>query len=169
MRLQSTIAVLICIALTACNRPNNAGQSMAGPITTPAKASDSPALRLVRERHMGQNLGPLAWSIAKGSSSLGLVAEKYGTDKATSVMAVEIQNLVPNYIERWEEKLAEAYAHQLSADELASLTKQGNQSPYLQKLTSAQSAVSQEMQQTGRPIVEEIVTKAFSNAIANAP
>jgi len=118
---------------------------------------------------MGQNLGPLAWDIAKASHSLGVVAEKYGADKATAVMAVEIQKLVPSYIERWEESMADAYSHQLTTDELTSIANQGRESPHFQKLLASQSAVGQEMRKTGRPIVEELVAKAFSNAIANAP
>lgn len=161
--------LLTLVVLTACEPSNTAAQPASWPITTPAKASDSPALRLVRERRMGQNLGPLAWDIAKASHSLGVVAEKYGADKATAVMAVEIQKLVPSYIERWEETMADAYAHQLTADELTSLAKQGRQSPYFQKLIASQSAVGQEMRATGRPIVEELVAKAFSNATADAP
>ena len=161
--------ILVLAALTACERSSITAKAASGPITTPAKASDSPALRLVRERRMGQNLGTLAWDIARASNSLGVVAEKYGADKATAVMAVEIQKLVPKYIERWEENMADAYAHQLTADELTSIAKEGRQSPHFQKLMAAQSAVGQEMRTSGRPIVEELVTKAFSNAIANAP
>ncbi|MCR6625339.1 MAG: hypothetical protein NVV67_03520 [Pseudoxanthomonas sp.] len=119
---------------------------------------------------MGKDLGPLAWGIAKASStSLALVAEKYGSDRATRVMAAEIQELVPMYIERWEEALSDAYAKQLSTEELNSVADLGVKSPHYQKLLSVQAAVGQEMRQTGKPIVEDLVAAAFKNAIADAP
>jgi hypothetical protein len=84
---------------------------------------------------MGQNLGPLAWDLAKSTpTSLAAVADKYGQTRASSVIAVQIQKLVPKYVGQWESKLADSYSNHLSQEELRSLADDGQHSPYAQKL-----------------------------------
>jgi hypothetical protein len=124
-----------------------------------------PALAMVERFNMGSNLERLAIQVAKSTHTYGVVVEKYGASNAQSVVAQEIQKLIPEYQPRWNKNLASAYSSHLSHDELRSLATDGKKSPYVSKLLTSQASTGEDMKNSSMPILTELVTKALSNAI----
>lgn len=167
--IKAAAIVAASASLLACE--GNSGTLDVGEGTAAASIATGgdPALAMVVRRNMGANLERMANQVAQSTHTYGVVADRFGAAEAPSVVAQEIRALLPEYQDRWNENLAAAYSAHLSPEELHSLASQGNQSPYVERFASVRPDVSSDMKTRSAPLLDELVTKALTNAALHSP
>ena len=147
------IAGLVLVAILAGWSAAGTGMP-ANPAHAMQQTAD-PAADFVHNFRLGRNLESMANAVARMTHTYGMVDP--------SRLTAEIHRLVPKYQPQWDANLAKAYAVHFSPDELRSLARHGNASPYLAKLRQQRSAVGTDMQASSSPILQALVVEALGN------
>ncbi len=161
------VSAIVCatMLIIGCGRGANPLEKGSDKPVNQELVASNPAMALVERFNMGSNLEQMAILVAKSSHTYGMVAEKHGKENAQQVVTQEIQKLLPLYQAKWNTNLANAYAKNLSTEELRSLATEGKNSPYASKFKQVQNPVGEEMKKNSMPILTELLTEAMKNAI----
>ncbi len=135
----------------------------------PAKAQDGVedvALNFVITHQVGSNLPQMALAAVSRTETFRMLGYKLGLPEARKQVQDEIAIVAPTYQARWDKNLAEAYAKHLSAQELSSLTSEGDQSQYVSKFASLRRSVGEDMRTSSEPLLTEMVSEILMNVYA---
>lgn len=124
------------------------------------------AWSFVLRRELGANLKGLALAAALRTQTYAGLVSRIGEAEARSRVSNELASALVKYQYRWNQNLAYVYAKHFTADELVSLTAQGNESPYANKLKEQRSVVGADLRAASEPIVTELVTEVMNKAWA---
>jgi hypothetical protein len=146
-------AVLLFLLLTAAPFP-----SFAADATTAA-------LTFVKQRHLGNNLGSMAFLVASRTVTFATITKQIGLSDAQSLVREKLGALQPKYQEKWDANLAASYAEFFSSDELLSLADKGPASPAAAKFSALQSSVGRSMQTKSTGILQDFVSETLVDAL----
>lgn len=147
-----TVAALLVIA--GCG--NEASSASVPPISARGQQTGDAAADFVHHFHLGSNLERMALTVASSTQTYAMVS--------SSKVASEIHRLTPKYQAQWDANLAKAYAAHMSQEELHSLANEGRGSPFYPNMEKQKDAISADMQEMSKPILEQLVTEALTNA-----
>jgi len=106
--------------------------------TFPSFAADATiaALTFVKQRHLGNNLGSIAYLAASRTVTFAPITKQIGLADAQSLVHEKLDTLRPKYQEKWDANFAASYAEFFSSEELLLLVNKGPASPAAAKLRS---------------------------------
>jgi len=127
--------------------------AMAGAVeeTTPEERS----LFLVKMYRFDKTLRPISYRLASNTQTFRMMVDEVGAEKAERMMRSELNKVIPQYQEQWNQNLAAAYAEVLSEEEVRSLTYDGAQSQHVGVLKQG--------------LLSEMVTQAMTAAYRRLP
>jgi hypothetical protein len=107
---------------------------------------------------------------AKTVTINGLIA-KYGQAKVVPILKTEIESIASQHDVEWKNNLALSYSGEFSDEELQSLLKDQNTSPYAQKLKDRTNVVGENMQHRSQALltswISEVISNTFKAVMAN--
>jgi hypothetical protein len=128
-----------------------------------ADATDA-ALAFVKQRHLGNNLDSMAFTVASRTMTFATIKKQIGISDAQSLVREKLSGLEPKYQGQWDADLAASYAEFFSSDELLSLTDRGPASSVAAKFGALQSSVGRSMQSKSTGILQAFVSEALVDA-----
>jgi hypothetical protein len=135
---------------------------------TIARPAQSPAMELVQRQNLGSNLKTIALATAQQTETYAMLASKVGAARAKTLVTKELDSHAREFGGKWNQNLADIYTRHFSADELASLAKDGKKSQYAGKMVEQQGAIGGEMRRASTPILIAYVTASMKSALSRA-
>ncbi|MGQ2964418.1 hypothetical protein [Methylophilus sp.] len=135
-------------------------------LSTAVIAADSEeiALKLVQKYHFGQNLALISYQVSAQTQTYKMIVNKVGEQKAQALVRSEIDKVIPQYQQKWDQNLASAYAQVINAEKLQSLMDEGPSSKYSGELKARQNEIGPLMQSKSTELLNEMLTKAMTSA-----
>lgn len=132
----------------------------------PARAEDgqAAALSLVEQRRLGENLAGMGAQVAVRTTTYAVLVKRLGPEPAGALVRQQLKQALPKYQPQWNAHLAAAYASVFSAEELASLARDGKASPAAAKLAARQQQIGEDMRARSTPVLRAYVTEAMNQA-----
>ncbi len=129
-----------------------------GPV--PVRAADDPkqvALAFVQASGAGNNLKQLSFAAAQFTTTYRMVVQKKGEAEARHLLAEEVLAIAPQYQDQWNRNLADAYLLHCTPEQLASVTKDKQGSPFFQSVVLQRSAAGEDMQKSSSKLLKDMV------------
>jgi hypothetical protein len=133
---------------------------------TVATPAESAAAEFIQRQHLGRNLKTLASSAAPRTQTFAMMASKLGQAETQLLVSKELDACADQFQGQWNSNLAKIYARHFTPEELTSLTSEGRNSPYVNKLAAKQGVIGAEMQQLSTPILTAYLGAAMNGAFA---
>lgn len=129
-----------------------------------AQVEDS-ALQMVRKVGLGQNLGRMAYVLAKNTVTYKVLVRNVGAIKADELLSFELAIEVPLLQPQWNANLAKAWRPLMAPSEFESIAAERGKSPYAKKFASLQDRAGAEMKADSEKLLTALVAKTLGNAL----
>ena len=97
-----------------------------------------------------------------------MIVSKIGPVRAESILKTELTKSTDKYQDQWNKNLAHVYLKYFSVDELNSLSKDKQKSPYAKKMVKKLREISSSMQSKSNGLLKTIVTEAITNTYSKS-
>lgn len=138
-------------------------------LTFNAQASpENSAIHFIETLGIGNNLKVISASAARDTKTYNMIVSKIGPVRAESILKTELTKSTDKYQDQWNKNLAHVYLKYFSVDELNSLSKDKQKSPYAKKMVKKLREISSSMQSKSNGLLKTIVTEAITNTYSKS-
>ncbi len=137
---------------------------LAGVVDQAWSQVDDPAIVMVKTLGLGANLSSMSFSAAMMTQTYQGMSNEIGPAKSKELLKKELDRTIPKYQEQWDRNLADSYSSLLTQEEMESLTKLKQQSPYVAKFRTVQNQAGANMQTKSKELLTTVISEALNNA-----
>lgn len=137
---------------------------VATPGAASAESAEDVALRMVRTFDLGSGLVPQGLRIAQRTHTYAMIAGEIGADAARDLVEKELARAAASLRGEWDLILASCYLEHFSAEEIESLLREGEESPFAAKWVAEKENIESSVDSRGREFFTNYVGRALTQA-----
>ena len=99
----------------------------------------------------------LSFETAQATMTYRMVVAKKGDATARQMLIQQVLAIAPLFQDRWDRNLADAYLLHCTPEQLASVTKDRQASPFFTAVSAQRSAAGADMQKTSSKLLTDMV------------
>jgi hypothetical protein len=128
-----------------------------------SESQDDKMLLIIKQVKLGNNLSGIAYQGILNTQTYRMVVNKIGEDKANEIVKKELAADLPKYQDQWDKNLASTYLHYFTPDEMESIFKDKELSPYASKYLAERQNVGKAMMEKSKALVINLNTEVLTN------
>jgi hypothetical protein len=130
-----------------------------------AQSREDKMLDIIKRAHVGDNLGNFAAHAIQVTQTYRTIVMKEGAEKAEEIVRKELAASLPKYQDQWDRNLAATYLEYYTPEEVESIFKDKEASPYAKKYLDNRENVGVGMQKKSQDLMTKLCSEVLNNSL----
>lgn len=129
-----------------------------------SESQEDRMLAIIKHVHLGDNLGDIAAHAIQVTQTYRMIVMNQGADKAEEIIRKELAADIPKYQDQWDRNLAATYLEYYTPEEVESIFKDKEASPYAKKYLANRENVGVSMQKKSKDLMTSLCSEVMNNS-----